>query len=76
MSTQLPDPKWTRPVLNPTTFEDARTNLEHTLQIFHDSEDERNVLMSTSNIYGDGIRTGLSYGDLRLIARHLGCEFE
>ena len=70
-----PDPNWTEPVANPQTFGDARANLEHTLQVFGNPEpddDDRMVLMATSNVYGPGVRTGLTWRDLRLIAKHIG----
>lgn len=67
-----PDPNWTEPVTDPQTFEDARDNLEHTLQIYTDHEDDRMILMATSNVYGPGVRTGLTMQDLRLIAKQIG----
>jgi hypothetical protein len=69
-----PDPSWTKPVPNARTYEDARANLEHTLQVFADSENDRLILMTTSNIYGPGVRTGLTMGDLRLIAQMIGAD--
>lgn len=68
-----PDPKWTDPVADPQTQGDARANLEHTLQLFHDAPDEQFVLMATSNVYGPNVRTGLTMRDLRLIAEWIGC---
>lgn len=69
-----PDPNWTNPVLNPKTFEDARTNLEHTLQVCSDNEDGRMVLVATGNVYGPKIYTGLTMRDLRLIAQVIGAD--
>ena len=64
-----PDPNWTEPIGDPQTFDDARANLEHTLQLVADNEDDRMILMATSNVYGPGIKTGLTMRDLRLIAK-------
>lgn len=72
MSHIQPDPNWTRPVIDAETFDEARDNLAHTLEIFSDDDDDRMVLMATSNVYGPGIKTGLTMGDLRLIARTIG----
>jgi hypothetical protein len=68
-----PNPSWTDPVSDPQSFGDARANLEHTLQVYGDDADDRMVLMATGNVYGDGIRTGLTLRDLRLIAEYIGC---
>ncbi|MER5378474.1 hypothetical protein [Streptomyces sp. NPDC002553] len=49
----------------PTTPLEA---LHHTLAVYEDQPDSRMVLEATSNIYGDGIRTGVTIGDLRALA--------
>lgn len=41
--------------------------LEHVLAVFADAPNDRIVLEATNGIYGDGIRTGLTIGDLRAI---------
>lgn len=45
--------------------------LAHVLCAFADQPDDRMVLQATSNIYGDGVRTGLTMGDLRAIQHQL-----
>jgi hypothetical protein len=67
-----PNPEWTEPVANPQTFGDARANLEHTLQVYGDAEDDHMVLIATGNIYGPNVKTGLTMRDLRLIVRDIG----
>lgn len=52
----------------PTTPTEA---LAHVLCAFAEQPDEAYVLTATSNIYGEGVRTGLTYGDLRAIQRQL-----
>lgn len=66
-----PDPSWTEPVLDPQHIDHAEDNLRHSLQLFADSPDDVMVLTATSNVYGKGIRTGLTMRDLRLIAKYL-----
>lgn len=46
-------------------------SLQHVLAVFDDAPDDRRIMTATSNIYGDGITTGLTMGDLRWIAAHL-----
>jgi hypothetical protein len=67
-----PDPNWTPPVADARSFEDARANLEHTLQVFGDLPDDAWALMATGNVYGPNVRTGLTWRDLRLIADGIG----
>ena len=68
-----PNPDWTEHVPNASTFADARANLEHTLQVFGDQwDDADHVVTATQNVYGRGVWTGLTVGDLRLIAQHIG----
>ena len=52
----------------PTTPTEA---LAHTLAVLRDRPDSELVVMATSGVYGDGIRTGLTLGDLRAIAGRL-----
>lgn len=66
-----PDLSWPASVFDPQTDADAVQNLRHTLALFDDNEDDRLVLMATSNIYGDGVRTGLTMRDLRLLLARL-----
>lgn len=53
---------WPTPPDNPT---DA---LKHVLSLFDDTPDDDFVVVATSGIYGPGVRTGLTWGDLRAIA--------
>jgi hypothetical protein len=52
----------------PTTPAEA---LAHVLCAFAQEPDEAFVITATSNLYGKGVRTGLTYGDLRAIQRQL-----
>jgi len=45
--------------------------LAHTLAVYADTPDSRMVVTATSNVYGDGVTTGLTFGDLRKIAERL-----
>jgi hypothetical protein len=45
--------------------------LAHVLRAFADSPDDRMVLQATSGIYGNGVRTGLTMGDLRALQAEL-----
>ncbi|RNG31354.1 hypothetical protein [Streptomyces botrytidirepellens] len=39
--------------------------LDHVLAMFADAPDDWMVLEATKGLYGDGVRTGLTMGDLR-----------
>ncbi|MCP9209634.1 hypothetical protein [Streptomyces cucumeris] len=41
--------------------------LDHVLRVYVDEPDSRMVLEATNGIYGDGVRTGLTLGDLRAV---------
>ena len=51
---KYPDPLW-EPVA-------------HTLAVYADTPDEAYVIVATSNVYGKGVTTGLTWGDLRRLA--------
>ena len=53
----------------PVTPEQA---LAHVLAVFSDEPDNRLMIEATNGIYGDGVRTGLTMGDLRALAARLG----
>ncbi|WP_435643902.1 hypothetical protein ACR9VJ_26605 [Streptomyces sp. H49] len=53
----------------PTTAEEA---LAHVLKVFADTPDDRLMIEATIGIYGQGVRTGLTFGDLRALAARLG----
>ncbi|MEU7240279.1 hypothetical protein [Streptomyces sparsogenes] len=45
--------------------------LNHVLRVYADEPDSRMVMEATNNIYGDGVRTGLTMGDLRALRAKL-----
>jgi hypothetical protein len=45
--------------------------LVHVLAVYADSPDDTLVVQATNGIYGDGVRTGLTMGDLRALAARL-----
>jgi hypothetical protein len=50
---------------------DALEALAHVLRVFADEPDARLMVEATNGIYGNGVRTGLTMGDLREIAAQL-----
>ncbi|NED31083.1 hypothetical protein [Streptomyces sp. SID8499] len=52
---------------------DALEALVHVLKVHSDEPDSRLMIEATNGIYGNGVRTGLTMGDLREIAARLGC---
>ncbi|MFJ7998976.1 hypothetical protein ACIQ7D_17770 [Streptomyces sp. NPDC096310] len=46
--------------------------LAHVLKVYADEPDSRLMVEATNGIYGDGVRTGLTMGDLRALAARLG----
>lgn len=62
-----PKPEWGNPVQPAQNIDDAVENLNHVLALYADDEDDRHVIMATQNVYGDGVWTGLTMGDLRRI---------
>jgi hypothetical protein len=53
-------------------YPDPKNGLAHTLAVFADEPDESFVVVATGNIYGPGIRTGLTWGELRRVAAEVG----
>ena len=49
----------------PATPEEA---LAHVLAVYADEPDSRLMIEATNGIYGQGVRTGLTIGDLRALA--------
>jgi hypothetical protein len=45
--------------------------LAHALAVYADDPDDRMVTEATNGIYGDGIRTGITLGDLRALQAEL-----
>lgn len=52
----------------PATAEEA---LAHVLAVYADTPDDRLMIEATRNIYGGGVATGLTMGDLRVLAARL-----
>ena len=52
----------------PTTPTEA---LAHVLKVLADEPDDALMVKATDGIYGDGVRTGLTLGDLRALAAQL-----
>jgi hypothetical protein len=52
----------------PTTPEERLT---HVLAAHEEGDDDRMIFEATNNVYGDGVRTGLTLGDLRALAQRL-----
>lgn len=52
----------------PTTPQDA---LAHVLCAYAQEPDDRLMIQATSGIYGDGVTTGLTMGDLRALQQKL-----
>jgi hypothetical protein len=46
--------------------------LAHVLAVWAGEPDNRLMIEATNGIYGDGVRTGLTLGDLRALAAQLG----
>lgn len=46
----------------------AAEALAHVLKVYIDEPDGRLMIEATNGIYGDGVRTGLTMGDLRTLA--------
>lgn len=51
---------------------DALEALAHVLKVHAGTSDGQMMVQATSGIYGDGVQTGLTMGDLREIANRLG----
>jgi hypothetical protein len=56
---------------NPHPGDDPVARLRHTLDRYTETADTREVLIATRGLYPQG-DTGLTFGDLRAIARLLG----
>lgn len=51
----------------PEPGDDPISHLRHTLAGYTESQDDGMPISCTYNVYGDGVRTGLTWGDLRAI---------
>ncbi|MEU7096074.1 hypothetical protein [Kitasatospora aureofaciens] len=43
--------------------------LAHIIEVYAEVPDDRIMIEATTNVYGPGVRTGLTMGDLRSLAR-------
>ncbi len=57
---------------HPQPGDDPIEHLRHVVAVYHDTPADDYVLIASSNIYGDGVRTGLTHGDLRALLQRLG----
>jgi hypothetical protein len=58
---------------HPHPGDDPIARLRHTLDIFgDDADDDQMAVMATSGVYGNRVKTGLTWGDLRAIAEQIG----
>jgi hypothetical protein len=57
---------WTAYTSVPPPGPTAKDHLDHVLAYYADEDADRDqmVIMITSNVYGDGLKTGLTIGDL------------
>ena len=51
---------------------DPSDPVAHTLSVYAGEPDEAFVIVASGNIYGEGVRTGLTWGDLRRLAAQNG----
>jgi DNA-binding CsgD family transcriptional regulator len=63
-----PHPDWPQP----PDDDDPVEKLAHVVDIYEDLSDSREVITATVNIYGKGVTTGLTMGDLRKLLRRFG----
>lgn len=47
--------------------DDPLGHVAHTLSAFPNAADDEYVVMATSGVYGDDVRTGMTWGDLRAV---------
>lgn len=58
--------------LHPHPGADPVARLKHALDVYSGVEDERWALVATSGLHGASESTGLTFGDLRALARMVG----
>lgn len=56
----------------PHPGDDPIARLRHTLDMYTEVADAHFAVQATHGIYGRGVTTGLTFGDLRAIAKRLG----
>lgn len=49
----------------------AHQALAHTVAVYEATPDDQTMVLATSNVYSDGVRTGLTMGDLRDLLRQI-----
>lgn len=49
-------------------YPDPSDPVAHTLAVYADTPNEQFVIIATSNVYGDKVTTGMTWGDLRRLA--------
>lgn len=47
---------------------DPSDPVAHTLSVYADEPDDAFVIIASGNVYGDGVKTGLTWGDLRRLS--------
>lgn len=52
---------------HPEPGADPIDRLQHTVSVFNEEPDNEWAIIATGNIYGQGVRTGLTWGDLRTL---------
>ena len=55
----------------PDPGETPRERLRHTLAAHANTADDNMAVHATGGVYGDGVHTGVTYGDLRAISEWL-----
>jgi hypothetical protein len=56
---------------HPQPGDDPVARLCHVVELFDDTDPNEFAVLATSNVYDDGERTGLTFGDLRALAAQL-----
>lgn len=47
---------------------DPVARLNHVVEVFAGTDPDELAVMATSNVYDDGVKTGLTFGDLKALA--------
>ncbi len=55
----------------PEFTDDPVERLDYTLKTYNTARDDEWVIIATSNVHGDGKKTGLTWGDLRSIKQFI-----
>lgn len=57
---------------HPFPGDDPVARLRHVVEVFTGTDPTDLAVMATSNVYGRGVKTGLTFGDLAELLRLLG----